>query len=196
MKDPMLYKITRPALAFFFKLIYRPTMEGTENIPKEGKVILAGNHTHVLNCFSVGLATKRCVRFIAKAELMKGIGKYIFPGMGIIPLDRSTSGKDAVSSAEKCRQEGNVIAIFPEGTVNRTDKPMMPFKGGAVKIAADAGCDIVPFAITGQYKPFKKGLKITFMPKIKVEKGSLKATNKLLEETVLNVVIKEGNLTK
>ena len=77
MKDPMLYKITRPALAFFFKLIYRPTMEGTENIPKEGKVILAGNHTHVLNCFSVGLATKRCVRFIAKAELMKGIGKGV-----------------------------------------------------------------------------------------------------------------------
>ncbi len=196
MKDPMLYKIVRPALAVMFRLIYRPTTVGEENIPKEGKIILAGNHTHVLNCFSVGLATKRCVRFIAKAELMKGIGKYIFPGMGIIPLDRSTSGKEAVTSAEKCLQEGNIVAIFPEGTVNRTDKPMMPFKGGAVKIAADAGCDIVPFAITGKYKPFKKSVKITFLPKITVEKGSLKATNKLLEETVLNVVIKEGNAEK
>ena len=196
MKDPMLYRIVRPGLAALFRLIYRPTMEGTENIPKEGKIILAGNHTHVLNCFSVGFATKRCVHFIAKAELMKGIGKYIFPGLGIIPVDRSKSGKEAVVTAEQYLADGKLIAIFPEGTVNRTDKPMMPFKGGAVKIAADAGCDIVPFAITGQYKPFKKGVKITFMPKIKVEKGSLKATNKLLEEAVLNVVIKEGNLTK
>lgn len=193
MKDPKLYRFMRPLLALLFRVIYRPTTVGAENIPTEGKVILAGNHTHLLNCVSVGYATKRCVRFIAKIELMKGIGKYIFPGMGIIPLDRSTNGKDAVTSAEKCLQEGNIIAIFPEGTINRTDKPMMPFKGGAVKIAADAGCDIVPFAITGEYKPFKKGLKITFMPKITVEKGSLKATNKLLEETVLNVVLKEGN---
>ena len=143
MKDPKLYRVVRPALAFLFKLIYRPTTVGAENIPKEGKIVLAGNHTHVLNCFSVGLATKRCVRFIAKAELMKGIGKHIFPGLGIIPLDRSTNGKDAVTSAEKCLDEGNIIAIFPEGTVNRTDKPMLPFKGGAVKIAADAGCDLL-----------------------------------------------------
>ncbi len=192
MKEPTLYKIVRPPLAFLFKLIYRPEAEGTENIPAEGKIILAGNHTHLLNCFSVALATKRCVHFVAKAELMKGIGKYIFPGLGIIPIDRSTNGKEAILETEKYLEDGKLIAIFPEGTVNRTDDPMMPFKGGAVKIALDTGSDIVPFAITGKYKPFKKGLKIKFMPAIKVEKGSLKATNKLLEQTVLNEVIKEG----
>lgn len=192
MKEPTLYKIVRPPLAFLFKLIYRPEAEGTENIPAEGKIILAGNHTHLLNCFSVAFATKRCVHFVAKAELMKGIGKYIFPGLGIIPIDRSTNGKEAILETEKYLEDGKLIAIFPEGTVNRTDDPMMPFKGGAVKIALDTGSDIVPFAITGKYKPFKKGLKIKFMPAIKVEKGSLKATNKLLEQTVLNEVIKEG----
>ena len=192
MKEPTLYKIVRPPLAFLFKLIYRPETEGAENIPAEGKIILAGNHTHLLNCFSVAIATKRCVHFVAKAELMKGIGKYIFPGLGIIPIDRSTNGKEAIMETEKYLEDGKLIAIFPEGTVNRTDDPMMPFKGGAVKIALDTGSDIVPFAITGKYKPFKKGLKIKFMPAIRVEKGSLKATNKLLEQTVLNEVIKEG----
>ncbi len=192
MKEPTLYKIVRPPLAFLFKLIYRPETEGTENIPAQGKIILAGNHTHLLNCFSVAMATKRCVHFVAKAELMKGIGKYIFPGLGIIPIDRSTNGKEAIMETERYLEDGKLIAIFPEGTVNRTDEPMMPFKGGAVKIALDTGSDIVPFAITGKYKPFKKGLKIKFMPAIKVEKGSLKATNKLLEQTVLNEVIKEG----
>ena len=193
MKEPTLYKVVRPLLAFLFKLIYRPTTLGTENIPESGKIILAGNHTHVLNCFSVAVATKRCVHFIAKAELMNGIGKYIFPGLGIIPVDRSKSGKEAVVAAERHLAEDKLVAIFPEGTVNRTDDPMMPFKGGAVKIAMDAGCDIVPFAITGKYRPFRKGPTTKFMPKITVEKGSLKATNKLLEATVLNEITKEGN---
>lgn len=192
MKEPLLYKIVKPPIKFFFKAIYRPTTEGTENIPKEGKIILAGNHTHFFNCFSVAIATKRCVHFLAKAELMKGIGKYIFPGLGIIPIDRSTSGKEAVMETERYLEDGKLIAIFPEGTINRTDDPMMPFKGGAVKIACDTGCEIVPFAITGKYKPFRKGPKIKFLPPIKVEKGSLKATNKKLEEMVLNEVIKEG----
>ncbi len=192
MKEPKLYRVVRPGLAALFKIVYRPTTLGTENIPKEGKIILAGNHTHVLNCFSVALATKRVVHFIAKAELMKGIGKHIFPGLGIIPVDRSTNGKSAVMSAEQYLEDDKLIAIFPEGTVNRTDAPMMPFKGGAVKIACDTGCDIVPFAITGKYKPFRKGPTIKFMPKITVEKGSLKATNKLLESTVLNEITKEG----
>ncbi len=192
MKEPTLYKIVRPPLAFLFKMVYRPSTEGEENIPKEGKIILAGNHTHLLNCFSVAIATKRCVHFLAKAELMKGIGKYIFPGLGIIPIDRSKSGKEAVVTTEKYLEDGKLIAIFPEGTINRTDDPMMPFKGGAVKIACDADCEIVPFAITGKYKPFKKGPKIKFLPPIKVEKGSLKAANKKLEEMVLNEVVKEG----
>ncbi len=192
MKEPMLYRIVRTPLVLWFKTFYCPEVSGSENIPAEGKIILAGNHTNFLDCFAVAMSTKRCVHYIAKAELMKGIGKYIFPGLGIIPIDRSTSGKDAVKTAEEYLADGKLIAIFPEGTINRTDGPMMPFKGGAVKIACDAECEIVPFAITGKYKLFKKSVKITFMPAIKVEKGSLKAANKKLEETVLNVILKEG----
>ena len=192
MKEPTLYKIVKPPLALWFRLFYRPQIAGKENIPESGKIILAGNHTNFLDCFNVAVSTKRCVHYIAKAELMKGIGKYIFPGLGIIPVDRSTSGKDAVKTAEEYLADGKLVAIFPEGTINRTDGPMMPFKGGAVKIACDAGCDIVPFAITGKYKLFRKSVKIAFMPPIKIEKGSLKAANKKLEETVLNEVLKEG----
>lgn len=188
----MLYKVVRPPIVFFFKAIYRPEVVGKENIPEKGKIILAGNHTNFFDCFSVAISTRRCVHYIAKAELMKGIGKYIFPGLGIIPLDRTTNGKEAVLLAEEYLADDKLIAVFPEGTINRTDEPMMPFKGGAVKIACDSGSDIVPFAITGKYKPFKKGLKITFMPPIKVQKGSLKSTNKKLEETVLEQIIKEG----
>lgn len=186
MKEPLLYRCVRYPLKGIFTVLLRPTYEGKENIPKEGKIILAGNHTSFFDCLIVAGATKRCVHYIAKAELMKGIGKYIFPGLGIIPLDRSTSGKEAITTAKEYLNDGKLIAIFPEGTINRTDDIMMPFKGGAVKIAADADCDIVPFAITGKYRFFRKGVKIKFMPAVKAERGSLKDANNTLYQTVKN----------
>lgn len=194
MKDPLFYRAVRGPLAGIFSLIYRPTIIGKENIPKEGRILLAGNHTHILDCFLVGTSTKRCVHFVAKAELMKGIWKPLFKGMGIVPVNRSStgSGKAAMETAEKYLESGKLIAIFPEGTVNRTDDIMMPFKGGAVKIANDSDTKIVPFAIMGKYKPFKKSVTIKFMPAIEVQDGKLKAANNMLSDMVRNELIKAG----
>ena len=188
MKEPIFYRITRPILAGWFKLFFRPQYEGTENIPKNGKIILAGNHTNFFDCFLVGTSTKRCVHFMAKAELMKGIGKHIFTGLGIIPVDRSSasSGAHALNVTKKYLDDGKLIAIFPEGTINRTDDIMMPFKGGAVKIALDSSTKVVPFAITGKYTMFKKNVKIKFMPPMEIERGGLKVANQKLYQTVRN----------
>ena len=46
MKEPILYKILRPVIKFLVRILYNPTYIGLENIPKSGKVILAGNHTY------------------------------------------------------------------------------------------------------------------------------------------------------
>ena len=186
MREPVLYKVVRPLLAGWFKLFFRPQYEGTENIPKQGKIILAGNHTNFFDCFLVGTSTKRCVHYIAKAELMKGIGKHIFTGLGIIPVDRSSvsSGLHTLNVAKEYLDDGKLVAIFPEGTINRTDDIMMPFKGGAVKIALDSSTKIVPFAITGKYTMFKKNVKIKFMPAMEIERGGLKAANQKLYQTV------------
>ncbi len=192
MKEPLLYRCVRLPLKGLFSLVFRPCFEGKENIPQSGRIILAGNHTSVLDCFLVACSTKRCVHFVAKAELMNGIGKYIFPGLGIIPVDRSTNGKQAVVAAEEYLTDDKLVAIFPEGTVNKTDDVMMPFKGGAVKIACDTGCDVVPFAITGKYKPFRKSVKIKFLPQIKVERGGLKTANTTLYQAVRNELEKTG----
>ncbi len=194
MKDPLFYRVMRGPLAGIFTLLYRPTIIGKENIPKEGRIMLAGNHTNVLDCFLVGTSTKRCVHFVAKAELMDTPFKFFFKGMGIVPVNRSStgSGKAAMETAEKYLESEKLIAIFPEGTVNRTDDIMMPFKGGAVKIASDAKTNIVPFAITGKYKLFKKSVTIRFMPAIETENAKLKATNTLLYETVRNELINAG----
>ena len=160
-KESMLYKIVRPILKFLFLNLYRPKIIGSENIPKEGRIILAGNHTNNFDCVLLMSSTKRCIHFLAKVELFKGFKKVIFSNLGLIPVDRSKKNPDALKTAKMYLENDMVIGIFPEGTFSKTDE-LLPFKIGAVKMAYDTDTTIVPFAITGKYKLFSKDLKITF----------------------------------
>ena len=160
-KESMLYKIVRPILKFLFLNLYRPKIIGSENIPKEGRIILAGNHTNNFDCVLLMSSTKRCIHFLAKVELFKGFKKVIFSNLGLIPVDRSKKNPDALKTAKMYLENDMVIGIFPEGTFSKTDE-LLPFKIGAVKMAYDTNTEIIPFAITGKYKLFSKDLKITF----------------------------------
>lgn len=84
----ILYKILRPIVYLIFKIVYKPVIINKENIPKQGRCILGGTHTNNLDFITVGMGTKRPVRYVAKDELMKGIKKYFFKAVGIIPVNR------------------------------------------------------------------------------------------------------------
>ncbi len=190
MKEPMLYRVIRRPLSAIFKAVYKPIIIGKRYIPENGKIILAGNHTNYFDCILVGCATDRCVHFLAKDELMKGPQKIIFKGLGIIPVNRGQKDKAAYSAAVETLYNEQVIGIFPEGTINRTDDIIMPFKFGAVKMSHDTKASIVPFAITGKYKPFERNIKIKFMEP--VEAGDdLEKANRLLMDTVSKELEKE-----
>lgn len=160
-RESKFYKIVRPILKFLFLNLYRPKIIGSENIPKEGRVILAGNHTNNFDCVLLMSSTKRCIHFLAKVELFKGFKKVIFSNLGLIPVDRSKKNPDALKTAKMYLENDMVIGIFPEGTFSKKGE-LLPFKIGAVKMAYDTDTKIVPFAITGKYKLFSKNLKITF----------------------------------
>ncbi len=187
----MFYRIVRGPLTVFFKTVYRPSYVGLENIPESGRIILAGNHTNYFDCLLVSASTKRVVHYLAKDELVKGILKPVFMGCGIIPVNRRTKDPQAMKSAEAYLEDEKLIGIFPEGTINRTDDVIMPFKFGAVKMANATDTKIVPFAITGKYKPFKKSVKITFFEPMPVGDNLEEANNRLME-TVSNQLITEG----
>lgn len=180
MKEPLFYRIIRRPLAAVFKAIYKPSIIGKRNIPTEGRIILAGNHTNFFDCILVGCATDRCVHYLAKDELMKGPFKYLFKGFGIIPVNRRTKDKEALSKAKEFLNDDKVIGIFPEGTINRTDDIIMPFKFGAVKMAHDTDTKIVPFIITGAYKPFERSVKIQFKEPITVSENLEESNNELM----------------
>ena len=191
MKEPMLYRVVRGPLSACFKAIYKPTIVGKRYIPENGRIILAGNHTNYLDCILVACATKRCVHYLAKDELMKGPLKFIFKGLGIIPVNRRTKDRNAYFSALETLREEKVIGIFPEGTINRTEDVVMPFKFGAVKMARETEAQIIPFAITGKYKPFERNIKITFFEPLEPQE-SLDEANKKLMEIVSDKIVKEG----
>ena len=118
----------------------------------------------------VGVVPYRVLHFLAKDSLLKGFKGHIFRGMGIIPVDRSIHDKNALNNAINALNEDKSIAIFPEGTINRTEDIIMPFKIGAIKMASETNSEIVPFTITGEYKFRSKNLRIEFLKPIKVSK--------------------------
>ena len=191
MKDPLLYKLVRPLLKGLFYILFRPTIIGKENIPKNKRIILAGNHTNNLDCILLIASTKRCIHFLAKDSLYKGIKKPIFKGMGIIPVNRKAKNKEALNVAERTLNQNKVIGIFPEGTINRTKDIIMPFKIGAVKMANDTASEIIPFSITGKYKLFNNKLTIIFDKPYKISNNELSFENKILMDKV-SKLIKKG----
>lgn len=191
MKEPVFYRMVRKPLAFCFKAVYKPSIIGKRYIPQDGRIILAGNHTNYFDCLLVASATDRCVHYLAKDELMKGPLKFIFKGLGIIPVNRREKDKAALETAEKILDNEKVIGIFPEGTINRTQDIIMPFKFGAVKMAKDTDTSIVPFAITGKYKPFERSVKIRFFEPVKASEN-LEETNNKLMSIVAAELAKEG----
>jgi len=180
-KDPLFYRvIAKPVIRAFMRVVYHPKYIGRENIPKDGRIVLAGNHTHNLDCLLIIASSKRVVHFMAKDSLYKGIKKHLFKHMGIIPVNRKIHDKDCLITAKNFLNKDLTIGIFPEGTINRTDDTIMPFKIGAVKMAHDTESKIVPFVIKGKYKLFKNDLRIHYFEPITIKNDILDKDNEKL----------------
>ncbi len=192
----ILYRIVRTLGYPIFLLLYRPEFEGRNNIPKSGSVILAGNHTNNLDAAIMIAGPKRVVHMLAKKELFKSkISNAFFRSMGCIPVDRKIHDENAKSEAIEVLKNNEVIGIFPEGTVNRTNDIILPFKYGAVSFAKKTGAYIVPFTITGKYKLFRRNIKITYGKPYKVT-NDLEIENKKLMNIITKMLIKERSNVK
>lgn len=181
-----LYRVLKPIVVFLLKTIYGIKIINKENIPQNGGVILVGNHKHNYDFISLIGGTKRVVHFLGKKELIDEHG-WLFKKLPVIPVDREKKNKEAVDEAVKLLDNGEVVGIFPEGTFNKTEYVVMPFKYGAVKMASITDSTIVPFAITGEYKRFRRSLKIEFGKPYKIEdkrdltKENIKLMNKVVK---------------
>lgn len=134
---------------------------GVENIPREGGAILAMNHIGYLDFALIGtcaLPVKRYVRFMAKKELFDNkIAGPLLRGMHHISVDRS-SGSASFVAALRALKSGEIIGIFPEGTISVSFE-LKEFKSGAVRLAMGAGVPVIPAVVWGSQRIWTKKVK-------------------------------------
>ncbi|MGW6723349.1 lysophospholipid acyltransferase family protein [Streptomyces sp. NPDC054995] len=161
------YVVLGPVL----RLLFRPRIEGLENIPEDGAAIVAGNHLSFSDHFLMPAIIKRRITFLAKAEYFTGPGikgrltAAFFRSAGQIPVDRS--GKDAGQAAIReglgVLSKGELLGIYPEGTRSH-DGRLYKGKVGVAVMAITAGVPVIPCAMLGTFEIQPPGQKL---PKIK-----------------------------
>ncbi len=184
------YKTFKFILGPIFKFYYNPKIIGKENIPKEGPLIFVGNHMHVMDQNAVILCNKRPVRYMAKKEYFDGKFAWFFKASGCISVNRSIKDEAAVEEALKELEEGGCVGLFPEGTRNKTDAFLLPFKFGAVSMAKKTKATLVPFGVSGEYKFRSKNLTYIFGKPIPYENDLAKANKKI--EKAIGDLMKQG----
>ena len=118
-----IYQFFRVTLGPLYRFYYNPKIKGRENIPKEGPIIVVGNHIHIMDQCNPASATKRCLHYMAKKEYFdkqykEGKFPWFFRGAGCIPVDRSKKDTEAVDAALEVLNNGYALGLFPEGTRN------------------------------------------------------------------------------
>jgi 1-acyl-sn-glycerol-3-phosphate acyltransferase len=146
-----LYTVARAVLVPTFRFLWHVDVEGAERIPKEGGAIFAPNHLSVLDHFVLGAALPRRITFVGKAEYMDSWKtKYIFPALGMIPIDRSggSAAENALNAASRVLQQGEFFGIYPEGTRSRDGK-LHRGHTGVARLALRTGSPIFPVGLQG-----------------------------------------------
>lgn len=178
------YKLLTPIMRVAFRLYYNPKIIGAEKIPKDSSIIIAGNHKHIYDqCLTI-MATKRVIHYMAKKEYFDGALAPFFRLVGCIPVDRSRKDSSSAKSALKVLRKNGAIGIFPEGTRNKTENFMLPFKPGTVRMADKTDAYIVPFGLTGDYKFRSKNLTVRYGEPFKVGDMSIEEANQKLHDEV------------
>jgi len=191
-KKYICYRIFKAILKPIFILYYNPKIINKEVIPKEGPIIIAGNHKHLYDqCLTI-ISTKRIIRYMAKKEYFNGKMAWFFKSVGCIPVNRQIKDENAKNSALEVLKDNGAIGIFPEGTRNKTKEFLLPFKFGAVSMAQKTSATIIPFGLTGDYKFRSKNLTARFGTPFKVKNMTLEEANEKLYNEVKNLM--EENL--
>ena len=135
----------------FLYLLWRVRVEGLENVPSEGPVILAANHQSFCDSFFLPLVVRRRVTYVAKAEYFDSWKTaWFFRAAGQIPMNRSggDASQRALDTATGVLQSGGVLAIYPEGT-RAPDTRLHKGKTGVARLSVGCDVPIVPVGLVG-----------------------------------------------
>ncbi|MEO6701432.1 MAG: lysophospholipid acyltransferase family protein [Jatrophihabitantaceae bacterium] len=155
------------ALGPLLRGVWRPYVEGAENVPAHGGAILASNHLSFCDSFFMPVMVKRRVTFLAKAEYfttggLKGrLSRLFFAGVGQVPIDRddADASRGALTTGVRILRRGDLLGIYPEGT-RSPDGRLYKGKTGVARMALEAGVPVIPVAMIDTEKMMPTGRKL------------------------------------
>lgn len=174
----MLYAAVRLVIAPLARLVYRPVVEGRDNVPRHGAVIIASNHLSFIDSVVIPIVAPRPVVFLAKKAYWEGSGvrgaliRAWFTAIGSIPIERGThrAAQESLDAALQLLKDGHAFGIYPEGTRSR-DGRLYRGKTGVGWLALTAQVPVVPCAVIGTDKLQPVGSRVPRLTRVTVRFG-------------------------
>ncbi|QHE52533.1 1-acyl-sn-glycerol-3-phosphate acyltransferase [Pontibacillus sp. HMF3514] len=156
-----LYTFAKSVCAAIFYPKYKIKVEGKENVPDQGPVLICSNHISNYDPIVVGITAPRDIYFMAKEELFekKALG-WLLRKIHAFPVKRGMKDREALRKALGVLKDQNVLGLFPEGTRSKTGE-LKKGLAGAGFFALRSEATVIPCAIIGSYKS-KEPLRVVY----------------------------------
>jgi 1-acyl-sn-glycerol-3-phosphate acyltransferase len=163
------YQIARSVLGPVIRAVWGTRPEGGIPLPS-GPLVVVSNHDSLADPFFLGTALDRPLRFLAKEELWANhvVGRLL-EGLGGIPVRRGRGDLEAMAAAAEALRAGDVVAIFPQGTVLGSDA--RPWLRGAARLALATGAPLVPVRIVDAERALRPGTRLPRRARVRVVVG-------------------------
>jgi 1-acyl-sn-glycerol-3-phosphate acyltransferases len=187
--NPWMFYVGRFIFWLQFTTIGRCHVEGRENIPKEGGVIIAPNHISIWDPPVTGAMMKRPMKSMAKQELFDiPIFGFFMKRVNSFPVKRGVHDMSAMRNAFYLLENGNALLMFPEGTRSKDGKPGKA-RAGVGMVACNAQVPVIPVKIENTDKFFKlKKVKIKYGKPIMPPKEYSKSDYIEFSQKILNEI--------
>ncbi len=180
-------RLAVPMVVSAFRLLVNVRVQGAENLPRRGPVILACNHITNFDVFPLQAASVRPIFFMGKAELYRQpMIDWWLRQLGSFPVERGAHDEWALRQAGRVLSAGQVLGMFPEGKRNK-GKGLHPAKTGVARLALALDCPIVPAGLHGTQYLFQRfsrraNISITLGEPIYAERGdtALSLTDRMM----------------
>ena len=145
----LFYCVATKTMKALFILLTRWRVEGKENVPKQGSLIVVANHLNLIDPPLLGVSVARRINFMAKQELFRpSLGAYFVRASGAFPVRRGKLDREAIRRALEVLKNGGVVGMFPEGKRSLNNQ-LLPIQPGTAFVAVRSGAPILPIGISG-----------------------------------------------
>ena len=159
-----IYRFLRVMVRGLNGLLFRTSVDGADQVPASGPVIIAPVHRSFIDFFVASEVTPRKLHYMAKDSLWEnGLLARILPAVGAFPVHRESADREALRRAQQVLDAGEVLILFPEGE-RRTGPVVEELHEGVAFLAARTGATVVPVGIGGSASVMPKGKRLPATP--------------------------------